>query len=84
MYIHIGGEYMIKKESIVGIFDLENTTISKATKEYLKDKEKKHIIINVNEEMPKTFIILEEKGDKKVYITSFSSKTIKKRFKNAI
>jgi len=84
MYIHIGGEYMIKKESIVGIFDLENTTISKATKEYLKDKEKKHIIINVNEEMPKTFIILEEKGDKKVYITSISSKTIKKRFKNAI
>jgi len=84
MHIHIGGEYMIKKESIVGIFDLENTTLSKATKEYLKDREKRHIIITVNEEMPKTFIILEEKGKEKVYITSFSSKTIKKRLINAI
>jgi hypothetical protein len=84
MYLHIGGEYMIKKDSIIGIFDLENTTISKITKEYLTDKEKTSKVITVNEEMPKTFIVSNNNNITKVYITSISSKTLEKRIKTDI
>ena len=41
MYLHIGGEFLLRSEDIVGIFDIENTSISKITKEFLKESEKK-------------------------------------------
>ena len=79
MYLHLGGEYIIKQKEIVGIFDIENSTISSITREYLKNKEKRKKIFNVNEDMPKTFVITEKKNDFYVYFTSISSATLKKR-----
>jgi extracellular matrix regulatory protein B len=79
MYLHIGGEYIIKQEDIVGIFDIENSTISAITREYLKEKEKRGKIFIVNEDMPKSFIILKKCSTYCIYFTSISSATLKKR-----
>ncbi|MBN2851751.1 MAG: DUF370 domain-containing protein [Clostridia bacterium] len=84
MFLHIGGEYLIRESNIIGIFDIENTTISKLTREYLNDKEKEKSIISVSDEMPKTFIVTEEQGKVKVYITSISSKTLEKRNRSGV
>ena len=37
MYLDIGGETLLRTENILGIFDLDNTTVNKATREYLSD-----------------------------------------------
>ena len=37
MYINIGTELLIKDNDILGIFDLDNTTVSKSTREYINN-----------------------------------------------
>ena len=76
MYIHLGQDIIIKTKEIIGIFDMDNTTIGKHTKKYLKNTEKKGKIEVVSNDLPKTFI-LTEKG--KVYISLISSTTLIKR-----
>lgn len=79
MYIHLGQETVVKKKDIIGIFDLDNTTVSAKTREFLAKAEKKGQVINVSTELPKSFVICAEKKKQKVYITQISSKVLLKR-----
>lgn len=76
MFLHIGEGKILNKKEIVGIFDLENTSTSKKTREFLRKNEKKRNVVYVSEEIPKTFIITK---DEKVYISQISSQTLYKR-----
>ena len=80
MNLHIGGEILISKRSIVGIMDIENTSTSKKTREFLRKSEKSGEIIYVSGDMPKTFIITKEKEMVKVYVSPISSATLYKRY----
>ncbi|MBQ2274834.1 MAG: DUF370 domain-containing protein [Clostridia bacterium] len=79
MYLHIGKEKIIKTDQIIGIFDLDTATISKATRNYLAAAEKSGEVVNVTTELPKTFIVCKEDGKRKVYISQISSSTLNKR-----
>ena len=81
MYIHIGGDVSVLKKSIIGIFDMDNTTISKWTRQFLKYSEEKENVVNVSDELPRTFIVTENERDKKikVYISPISASTLQKR-----
>jgi peroxiredoxin len=80
MYLHLGKETVITFDNIVGIFDLDNTTISKTTREYLNKAEKEKEVITVSTELPKSFIVCCEKEKKqKIYISQISSTTLLKR-----
>ena len=81
MYIHLGQETVIKSNEIIGIFDLENTTVSKNTRSFLAKAEKRKEVINVTYELPKSFILTSNKRKKenKVYISQISSSTLYKR-----
>ena len=79
MYIHLGNEISVKKKNIVGIFDIENTTISKNTGHLLENATKEGRVVNVSYEMPKSFIVSMENGREIVYISQISFDTIRKR-----
>ena len=81
MYLHLGEETVVKEKDIIGIFDIENTSVSKHTKDFLASSEKKGRIINVSYEMPKSFIVCNENKNsrEKVYISQISASTLKKR-----
>ena len=79
MYIHIGQETVIKKSEIVGIFDLDNTTVMAKTRDFLNKAEKNGQVITVSYELPKSFVICEKNGKKTVYITPISTATLLKR-----
>lgn len=79
MFLHIGEGKIIDKDDIIGVFDLDNTSTSKKTREFLRNSEKKGIVTNVSEEIPKTYIICEKNGEERVYITQISPKTLLKR-----
>lgn len=79
MYLHLGQDTVVRSREVVGIFDLENTTISKLTKEFLTQAEKQGRVRNVSYELPKSFVICAWKGRQTVYITQISSATLKKR-----
>lgn len=82
MYLHIGKDSVVKTEEIIGIFDIERTTVSKITKDYLKFAEKQKNTVTVTDEIPKSFVVCEKKKNKKVYICQISPSTIEKRINN--
>lgn len=79
MYIFIGADCLIKEDEIVGIFDLETTTTSYITRDYLAAAQKKGRVINVSYDIPKTFIVCRRDGEIFVYLSQYSSATINKR-----
>lgn len=80
MYLHLGGDVVVLKKNIVGIFDIEKATISKHTKNYLAIAEKEGRVVNVSYELPKSFVVSMEDGVAIVYINQISSQTLAKRF----
>lgn len=79
MFIHIGGDVAIPLKSIIAILDIDNTTVSKDTREFLKIAEEEGFIESISEELPKTFIITEHGKKSKIYLTPISSVTLYKR-----
>ena len=71
---------VITFDDIIGIFDLDTTTVSKNTRNYLAKAEKAGIVENVCYDLPKSFIVCRnKKGEDKVYIAQISSTTLQKR-----
>lgn len=79
MYIHLGGDYVVKEQEVIGIFDLDTSTVSKHTRDFLNKKEKNGEVVNVSYELPKSFILTEKDKKEKVYISQISSLTLNKR-----
>lgn len=80
MYLHIGSDRMVYSDDIVGIFDFENTTTSKITREFLTASQEEDFIVNVSEQdLPKSFIVTMYKDKQTVYISPISSATLIKR-----
>lgn len=71
---------VITFDEIIGIFDLDTTTVSKSTRNYLAKAEKAGIVENICYDLPKSFIVCKTKnGEDKVYISQISSQTLLKR-----
>lgn len=79
MYLHLGQDTVICSENIVAMFDIDACTVSKKTRDFLTSAEKQGNVINVSFELPKSFIVCEIKGEKVVYISQISTKTLHRR-----
>lgn len=79
MYLHLGHETIIRESDIIGIFDLDNTTVSKKTREYLNKAEKDGKVTAVSYELPKSFVICHDGKNENVYLSQLSPATLKKR-----
>lgn len=82
MYLHLGNDYIVNIKEIVGIFDIENTSTSQITKNYLNQASKKKRVVSCTYEMPKSFVICLDKDlTETVYISQLACSTLLKRFK---
>ncbi len=80
MYIYIGKETVINDKDIVAVFDIDNSSVSVKTRNFLRDAEKNKEIINISTDIPRSFIVCYEKENKrKIYLSQLSSQTIFKR-----
>jgi len=79
MYVHLGGDVVVSKKSIVGIFNLETSSLSKITREYLKEAEKRGIVENIGYEIPTSFVVCKNGDKTTVYTTQISSQTLSNR-----
>ena len=81
MFIHLGKDYTVNMKNIVAIFDIENTSVSAITRDFLVSMSKNNRVIYVNDDLPKSFVLVKEKGNSYIYVSSLSSATLKKRSK---
>ena len=81
MYVGIGGDMAVRDRSIIGIFDLDNTTTSRHTRSFLSEAEQHGVVIDVSGELPKSFVLTQELGMERVYLTQFNTAAIDRRTK---
>ena len=62
MFLHVGNNKNIRLRDIVGIFDMDNATLSSVTRKYLSKKQKENLVESAILEIPKSFILYNEKG----------------------
>ena len=80
MYLHLGQDTLVRTSEVIGIFDMDNTTISRHTKEFLAGAEKRGRVVSVTADLPKTFVVCGKgKGGAWVYLSQISSSTLRKR-----
>ena len=70
----------VRDRSIIGIFDLDNTSTSKRTRDFLERAEKEGEVVPCDD-LPKSFVLTQEYGFNKVRLTALSSATLEKRLK---
>ena len=78
MYLSIGNDMAVRERSVIGIFDMDNTTTSKRTREFLSAAEQEGQVVPCDD-LPKSFIVTAEYGMDRVYLSSLSTTTLEKR-----
>jgi len=79
MFLHIGGDFVIPVKNIIAILDIDTTTISKDTRDFLRIAEEEGFIKSISDDLPKSFIITEVKRKSKIYLSPISTVTLQKR-----
>ena len=80
MYLSIGNDLAVRESSVIGIFDMDNTSTSKRTREFLSKAEKEGLVVPCDD-LPKAFVLTAEYGLSRVHLSSLSSYTLEKRLK---
>ena len=78
MYLSIGNDMAVRASSIVGIFDMDNTSTSKRTREFLAKAEEQGQVVPCDD-LPKSFLVTSEYGLAKVHLSGLSTLTLEKR-----
>jgi len=84
MYAHLGNSYIVKAENIIGIFDIDNCTVSIKTREYLEKMEKANKLFNISTDIPRSFIVFKENGEEKIFLSQLSTTTLNNRINKGI
>jgi hypothetical protein len=73
MYLHIGSNKNIRKKNIIGMFDIDNSTISRTTRQYLSRAETRGEVSAACEELPRAFVLYQEDNKNKICFSQLSS-----------
>ena len=76
MYLHLGKNTTVDTDDIIAIFDMDNMTIAKHSREFLRRAEENGAVVTVAEDVPKSVVLCRENHSNKVYITNISSKAL--------
>ncbi len=77
MFLFLGGDVIVPKKDVIGIFDIEECSVSRMTADYLNSCQKKGQVVYVSQDMPKSFVVCSDK----TYISNVSNDTINRRGK---
>ena len=80
MYLSLGNDMAVRESSIIGIFDMDNTSTSARTRLFLEKAEKMGEVVPCDD-LPKSFVLTTEYGFTRVHLTALSTQTLEKRLK---
>lgn len=79
MFLHVGNNKNIWIRDVIGIFDMDNATLSAVTRKFLSTRQKQLMVEIAAVELPKSFILFEENGLYKICFSPISSAALKGR-----
>ena len=84
MYLHIGNGKSVRKNKIIGIFDLDTSTVSKIGKDFINKMQKTGRVEYEDYDLPRSFVLVEESDGYKVRLSRISSGGLKMRYESAL
>lgn len=79
MFLHVGNNKNIRLRDVIGIFDMDNATLSSVTRKYLSSRQKKNAVESAVLEIPKSFILYVENGEYRICFSQLSTSALKGR-----
>ncbi|MBO5111323.1 MAG: DUF370 domain-containing protein [Clostridia bacterium] len=84
MFLEAGAGALIRQKNIVGIFDLDTSTLEESTRKFLSLAERQGHVTIAGEELPKAFVLLSPKdkdanNHESIVFSRFSSGVLAKR-----
>ena len=76
MFLHAGNGRNIRQKDIIGIFDMDNATISRVTRKYLSEEQKRMLVEAVADEIPKSFIVYRAENEVKICFSPLSTSAL--------
>jgi alkylation response protein AidB-like acyl-CoA dehydrogenase len=82
MYLHIGNGKSVRKDKIIGIFDLDTSTVSRSGKEFINRMEKDGLVEYDDFDLPRSYLLVEEGDGYRVRLSRISSQGLRQRAEN--
>ena len=85
MYLHLGGAVSVPTAEVVGIFDLDNTSTSRITRDFLHTAEAEGMVGGVGGDLPKSVVLCCPQGSwQRVYLSPVNSVTLLHRWEQGL
>lgn len=79
MYQHLGRDYVIRSRDVVGVFNLETTTVSKRGQEFLNRTQKEGAVVALSEDIPQSYVLTTGGLVDTVYLSDLSPAAMERR-----
>ena len=80
MYLPIGNDMAVRESSIIGIFDMDNTSTSKWTRAFLSRAEKEGEVVPFDD-LPASFILTTEYAMTRIFLSEQPTRRLKEKLK---
>ena len=84
MYLHIGNGKSVRKKDVIAIFDLDTATVSKITKSFINNEQKKGRVEYDDFDLPRAFILEDSGNECRVRLSRISTVGLKMRIDGKI
>ena len=84
MYIHLGRDYVLNDRDIIGIFNLETTTIFPRGRDFLNYAQKNGAVVSLSDELPQSYVLADGGVVDTVYLSELSSAVLRRRAEKMI
>ncbi|MBQ2766793.1 MAG: DUF370 domain-containing protein [Clostridia bacterium] len=79
MYLHAGNGRTIRTRDVIGIFDLDNASVSPITRRMLTEMQHEGRVESAADELPKAFILYRAEGTIRLCLSPLSSSALRGR-----
>ena len=79
MFLHVGNNKNIRTSSVIGIFDMDNATVSAVTRKFLSARQREKAVWSVSYDIPKSFILYLDGGEYKICFSPLSASSLRGR-----
>ena len=77
MYLHVGNNVLLPEKHIIGVFDLEITSQSRLTAEFLRAAERDGVVVDTGSDLPRSFLVCDHPYHRQiVYLSQLNSRTL--------
>lgn len=78
MYLHLGRDYVVNDRDIIGIFNLETTTVSPRGREFLNHAQKNSAVVSLSDDIPQCYVLADTPVET-IYLSELSPAAMKRR-----